>query len=180
MHCSAQGPLQQTPSTQNPDRHWLASRQASPLPIWPHEPPWHWFCPSQSDILLHVSAQRLPSDLHLNGAQASGAPVGAQCPCPSQRISGCTMSSLLSQVALAHTVSGPYSWHCPAPSHRPLVAQLDAGCLGQSPCTGGLARGIATQVPRLSGRLQARQASLQSWLQQTPSAQLPLAQSPPV
>jgi hypothetical protein len=53
MHCSPQGALQQTPSTQNPDWHCPASWHGKPLPISPHEPFVHALASTQSPSPLH-------------------------------------------------------------------------------------------------------------------------------
>ena len=79
-----QGALQQTPSTQNPDWHWLALWQGRPLPISPHEPPLQVFGWTHSDDEPQQSAQPLPSGRQVNGAQESAAPVGGAAPTPSQ------------------------------------------------------------------------------------------------
>src|SRR5437773_2178133 len=80
MHCSVQGALQQTPSTQNPDWHCPASWHARPLPIRPQEPSTHAFAPTQSPFPLHLSAQRLPSPLQAKGAHEMPPPAAAQVP----------------------------------------------------------------------------------------------------
>src|SRR5436190_10186900 len=64
----------------------------------------------------------------------------------------------------------------PAPSHdRPCVSvETQAG----APIGSSLPDGTKEHVPRVATRLQVLQVSLQSVLQQTPSAQWPLAHSP--
>jgi hypothetical protein len=64
----------------------------------------------------------------------------------------------------------------PAPSHdRPCMSdETHAG----APTGSSLPDGTNAHVPRLVARLHVLQVSLQSVLQQTPSAQWPLAQSP--
>src|SRR4051812_34097203 len=66
-------------------------------------------------------------------------------------------------------------WQVPAPSHeRPWVSdEMQAG----APPGSSLPLGTNEQGPRVAARLQILQLSLQSVLQQTPSAQWPLAQS---
>jgi hypothetical protein len=58
-----------------------------------------------------------------------------------------------------------------------LAPQLAAGCASQPACAGGFPRATATQVPTLSGRLQATQLSPHGESQQTPSAQMRVTQS---
>jgi hypothetical protein len=60
-----------------------------------------------------------------------------------------------------------------------LLPQLSAGCVAQPSWAGAPPRATATQVPRLSGLLQVRQASVHGLSQQTPSAQFLLSHSPP-
>jgi len=104
MHCSVQGVLQQTPSTQKPDWHWFAPWQGRPLPIVPHDPLLHAFGDTQSAGPPQRSAQPLPSGRHMNGAHDSPGPAPAQAPRPSQRASRTKVLLLLSQAASPHTV----------------------------------------------------------------------------
>jgi len=104
MHCSEQGALQQTPSTQNPDWHWLPPWEGRPLPISPHEPPLQVFGCTHSDDEPHWSAQPLPSGRQVNGAQESAAPVAAQVPAPWPWAYGVNALLPLSQDAAPQTV----------------------------------------------------------------------------
>jgi hypothetical protein len=74
--------MQQTPSAQNPEAHWLAAVQAVPGVrlarhlVWSQKNPF-WHSPSA----LHVEAQELP--MHMVAAQPRWLPAW-QLPLPSQ------------------------------------------------------------------------------------------------
>jgi hypothetical protein len=155
MHCSVQGALQHTPSTQKPDWHWLAPWQGRPLPIGPHDPPPQAFGWTHSEVEPQRSAQPLPSGRHMKGAHDSAAPAAAQAPKPSQWASWTNVLLPLSQDASPQTVVASYTAQCPSPSQSPLVPQLCGDCVSQASCTGALPRATATQLPTLSGRLHA-------------------------
>jgi hypothetical protein len=81
--------------------------------------------PVQSLSVAQELAQVLPAVSHLYGAQA--APVGTtHIPLPSQRPS--PVAVLPVQFAGWHEVPDGCRWHWPAPSHTPVVPQVEAGC----------------------------------------------------
>jgi hypothetical protein len=85
-----------------------------------------------------------------------------------------TQSPLAHSVAFAHPCPSALLVQWPLPSHTPLPSQAPAGLLSGWPAAMGV------QVPARPGRSHARHGALQGLLQQTPSAQNPLAQSAPV
>ena len=76
-----------------------------------------------------------------------------------------------------HWVALPYLRQLPAPSQAPSRPQLDGEAIGQAPGTrGGSPACRDKHCPTLSVALQVLHASVQAWLQQTPSG----AQKPEV
>jgi hypothetical protein len=65
------------------------------------------------------------------------------------------------------------------PSQVPSVPQEDACWSTQTPCGSTAPRDTGEQVPSELDRAQLRQLPVQAVAQQTPSAQKPLAHSPP-
>jgi hypothetical protein len=63
-HTPSHAELQQTPSTQKPDRHSPDSRHAAPLLFLPHRPPTHLFGAAHCESSLHDSKQAVPPALH--------------------------------------------------------------------------------------------------------------------
>jgi len=104
MHCSVQGALQQTPSTQKPHWHWPVLRQGTPLQIVLHDTFLHCLGNTHSVAPPQRSAQALPSGLHMNGAHDRPAAAAAQDPRPSQRASGKKVLLPFSQAASPQTV----------------------------------------------------------------------------
>jgi hypothetical protein len=83
------------------------------------------------------------------------------------------------QVPARHTVPAACCWQTPAPLHVPSSPQLDASDFGHSPALAGTSpRATNEHVPIEPASAHDLQVSLQATLQQTPSAQKPLAHSP--
>jgi hypothetical protein len=82
------------------------------------------------------------------------------------------------QLAATHDVPWVYFWQAPA-AHLPLVPQLAAPWSLHWPVGSAAPSGSAVHAPSDAGRLQAKQPAVQALLQQTPSAQKPLAHSSP-
>jgi hypothetical protein len=113
----------------------------------------------------------------LNGAQTVAGP-GRQRPTESQ-------TSTLSTDAPSHTPGlqtepGAYLRHAPAPLQVPSSPQVEISAFGHMPGARGAAP-FATKVhvPGADWVLHALHVSPQAVLQQTPSTQNPLTQSPP-
>jgi hypothetical protein len=99
---------QQTPSTQNPERHWfgVAAEQATPFGSlgW-HSPPLHQLPLTQSSSLPQVLRQVAVPALHLKSPQLSSAD-GGQEPLASHLVSERAMEPV--QLAFRQIVSVPY------------------------------------------------------------------------
>jgi hypothetical protein len=79
-----------------------------------------------------------------------------------------------------HTEPGAYLRHAPAPLHVPSSPQVETSDLGHTlAARGGEPFGTNEHVPGAAAVLHALHDSLQAALQQTPSTQNPLVQSPP-
>jgi hypothetical protein len=92
-----QGPvqalLQQTPSTQKPEAHWLASLQGAAVCRLPQLPFTHLMFAAQSLSEAHCVRQALVAASQLNGEQILAGPV-TQLPAPSQTRTPCTDAPL--------------------------------------------------------------------------------------
>jgi hypothetical protein len=113
--------LQQTPSTQKPERHSPAPPQVWPGSLGPQLPFTQARPVSQSALVV----QR---ELHAPPTQANGVhgctPGGRQVPRPSQVPA--VLSRFPVQDGATHWVSAGYLAHPPTPSHLPVVPQLGA------------------------------------------------------
>jgi hypothetical protein len=77
------------------------------------------------------------------------------------------------------TVPAAWFWQTPAPLHVPSSPQVAASDFGHSPgARGASPRATNEQVPIAPGSAHDLHVSVQAALQQTPSAQKPLAHSP--
>src|SRR5262245_63786647 len=103
---------------------------------------------------------------------------GLQWPAPSQAYEPTTASP--SHMPDLHIVLTGHLRQPPLPSHLPSVMQVDIAVVGQVVASrGAVPVGRITQVPGELVAAQVLQPSVQAALQQTPSAQKPLAHSPP-
>jgi hypothetical protein len=116
-----------------------------------------------------------PALLQRYGEQA-WVPLSAQLPSPSQ-VSAFVKTALLHEEA-AQTVPDAYSLHALAPLQKPFRSQEAAPSSGHSP-SGSVPSEMAVQTPTLPVRLHFSQMPAHRLLQHTPSAQNPLAHSPP-
>ena len=158
MHCSPHGALQQTPSTQNPDWHWPASRQGRPLPIRPHDPLLQTSGATQSAVELQRSAHDLPSGRQVNGAHDSaGAGAGAGSAAVATRLGQKRVAPLVAGGRAAHggvvvelALSGAVAEAVGAAARRRLrVAAAVHRFL--PPRDGHAGAGVVGQVARVTG-----------------------------
>jgi hypothetical protein len=82
------------------------------------------------------------------------------------------------QLAAAHEVPSANFWHPPAPSHLPLVPQVEAACVAQKAAGAAVPAGTGAQAP-VPETLHAWHAGQLALPQHTPSTQLPLMHWPP-
>jgi hypothetical protein len=75
--------LQQNPSAQNPEAHWLAAVQTAPMGRLPQLPFTHLTVAAQSESDEQLTTQLFVLGSQLNGAQIVAGP-GVQLPLPSQ------------------------------------------------------------------------------------------------
>jgi hypothetical protein len=163
---------QQIPWAQKPELHSAALPQVAPTGFLPQLPLRQLLGGRQSLSLAQI-CRHLPSVPHMNGAHDCPGVV-TQVPVPSQR--NAVVSVEPSQPACLHIVPVEYFWQAPAPSQTPLVPQLAAPWSEQS-LRGLVPTSAGRQFPTAPGAAQLKQVSVQARLQQTPSAQNPLAQS---
>jgi hypothetical protein len=166
--------LQQTPSAQNPDAHSAPFLHVAPLSFSPQLPATH-FVPAQSESDAQVAKQAFVAGLHWKGAQTVAGPALHR-PLPSQTLPPATDAP--SQAPAWHTAPTAYLRQAPAPSQVPSSPQVETSLFGHSLADRGEApEATSVHVPGEPGALQVLHVSPQATLQQTPSAQKPLAQS---
>jgi len=171
-----QGTLQQNPSAQKFDAHWLAVVQTAPIGFFPQLPFTHLTLDAQSASDEQVKTQALVLLSQLKGAQIVEGP-GVQAPLPSQTRMPPTEAP--SQVPARQTVPETKLRQPPLPSQVPSRPQVAASLFGQVAGERGESPAATNeQVPGADTVLQDLQVSVQALLQQTPSAQKPLAQFP--
>lgn len=176
MQVEEQAVSQQTPLTQKPVAHWAVRAQDAPmLRSGAQTAPLHQALDEHCASVVHeVLHEPVPQAYRLQLFTWD-----PQVPYPSQR--GCD-SRPFAQVSEPHAVPEGYRVHVPEPLHRPLLPQELAPSSGHSP-SGSSVAAIAPQVPSVPlPFLAAEQAwhnPVQAELQQTPSTQLVLWQSPP-
>jgi hypothetical protein len=174
-----QGPmqavLQQMPSAQKPEAHCDPALQRAPVGLGPQLPFTH-FEPTQSPSELQVAAQVPVVVSQLNGAQMTVGPA-VQVPCPSQTRPPPTAAPV--QDPGWQVVPTTKLRQAPAPSHVPSKPQLEGSEAGQTAALRGVPpAGTNAQIPGAPAVLHDLHVSPQALLQQTPSTQNPLAQSP--
>ena len=96
---------------------------------------------------------------------------------PSQRNADVSMNPV--QAISWQTVPAGYTSHWPVPSHIPVEPHVDAACTGHW-SRGSVPICALTQVPTVPWPAQVMHVPVHATLQQTPSAQNPLAHSPPI
>jgi hypothetical protein len=160
---------QQTPSTQNPERHWSLLVQSWPSPNFPQLPLMQRPGAAQSASVVQVIRQLCSSQD--DGAHEMATPTMHE-PSPSQTLAG-TRLSRPSHADSRQMVPAACLAQPPRPLHNPLDPQVEAGSRRHSPCGSAIPEGAGRQSPGLSGRLQLTQGPVQATLQQTPSAQNP-------
>ncbi len=174
-HAPLHATLQHTPSVQKPDAHSWFFAQTAPFRFGPQLPATH-FVPAQSESDAHVATQAFLLASHPYGAHSvSGATL--QRPLPSHTLPPLTVAP--EQVPARHTVPAACCRQAPAPLQVPSSPQVDASVFGHSPALAGTSpRATNEHVPIEGASAHDLQVSLQATLQQTPSAQKPLAHSP--
>ena len=125
---------------------------------------------SQSALVMHDFVH---APLTQRNGLHSWIPGGWQVPSPSHVPA--VFWRLPEQVGAMQTVSRAYFEQPPRPSHLPVWPQVDMPWSWQKPRGSALSASIGQHVPSSCGRLQDTQAPWQATLQQTPSAQKPLA-----
>jgi len=169
-----QASAQQTPSTQKPLAHWLASAQVWPFDFGPQVPLTQLWPLTQSASVWQWPTQALST--HWNGSQ-SCSPGARQAPRPSQ------VPAVLSRSPLhdgaTQTVWAAYLEHPPIPSQTPDCPQLAAALCAQRPWGSAPPDVVGPQVPIRPACAQLTQGPVQAMLQQTPSAQKPEAHCDP-
>ena len=98
-------------------------------------------------------------------------------PLPSQRNADVSVDPV-HPISL-QTVPAGYLSHAPVPSHMPVEPHVDAASTAHS-SRGSVPSWALTQVPTVPWPAHVTQVPAQALLQQTPSAQNPLAHSPPI
>ena len=130
--------------------------------------------PVQLESAAHVARQARPAASHWYAPQDVSAP-GLQVPEPLQVDGACAVA--LEQLAARHWVPATCFRQAPAPSQVPSSPQVD-GLLAPHSSRGLVPGSAALHVPRLFVAAQVLQLPVQAVLQQTPSTQKPLPQSP--
>jgi hypothetical protein len=139
--------------------------------------PFTHFEPTQSLSEAQLAAQAPVVASQLNGAQMTVGPA-VQVPSPSQTRPPLTAAP--SQDPRWQVVPSKNVRQAPAPSHVPSRPQVEGSAAGQTAALRGAPpAGTNAQIPCDPAVLQDLHVSVQALLQQTPSTQNPLAQSPP-
>jgi hypothetical protein len=176
MQAPLQATLQQTPSAQNPEAQSAFAAHTAPRGLGPQLPLTHFTPPVQSPSLAHVEKHLFVLVSQSKGAHTVAGP-GLHRPAPSQTLTLPTDAP--SQVPALQTVPDAYLRQAPAPLHVPSSPHVEASDLGQTLGErGGSPLGTNEQVPGDCGVLHDLHASPHELLQQTPSMQNPLWQSP--
>jgi hypothetical protein len=176
MQAPLQATLQHTPSLQWPEAQSASAAHTAPRGFGPQLPLTHFTPPAQSSSLAHVEKHLFVFVLQSYGAHTVAGP-GLQRPVPSQTLTFPTDAP--SHVPALQIVPEPCLRQAPAPLHVPSSPQVEGSDMGQTLGErGGSPLGTNEHVPGDCGVLQALQASPHALLQQRPSTQNPLWQSP--
>src|SRR3954463_4095999 len=175
MQAPLQATLQQRPSVQNPDLHSLSFTHTAPFGLGPQLPLTHRMPAAQSAFDVHVVAQLRVAASQLNGAQIVAGPALHR---PSPSHTSMSLTAAPSQVPGLHPVPAGCLRQRPCPSQVPSRPQLDAGVAAHAGESSGSPFATKEQSPGALAALQVLQVSPQALLQQTPSTQKPLWQSP--
>jgi hypothetical protein len=170
---------QHTPSTQLPLTHSGPAPQEAPrgfrVPHWP-EAVSHPAGATQSAEAAHVFLQAFALPSHMYGAHGWVVPA-THVPLPSHIEARVSVLVPAGHAAGAHIVPLACLRQAPAPSQVPSLPQEASLCRGQLPRGSGMPAGTLAHEPRAPGTLQAWHGPQVMARQQTPSVQLPLAQS---
>jgi hypothetical protein len=164
---------QQTPCSQKPELHSGPPPHAAPIGFLPQLPLRQLLGAMQSASLVQIVRQR-PSLAQLNGVH-DWPGVGEQAPIPSQRNADVSVNP--AQAISWQTVPAGYLSHAPVPSHIPVEPQVDVASTGHW-SRGSVPSWAVTQVPTVPWPAHVRHTPAHAAVQQTPSAQKPLAHSP--
>jgi hypothetical protein len=170
LQTPAQSFSQQTPSTQNPDRHSSRSLQLAPFSLRPHVPIWHWPPGMHWLLSVHDVKHAVPPGLHTNGVHGDVAP-GVHTPEALQLEAAVEVP--FTQVAAAHMVPAGYLRQPPMPLQKPSLPQLAGPWSGQRPAGSGPPLGTAVHVPLLPSSAHEKQLAVHALPQHTPCAQNP-------
>jgi hypothetical protein len=177
LHAPWQATLQQTPSAQNPDAQSEPCVQTAARGFGPQLPFTHLTPVTQSPSVLHDEKHMFDDGSQSNGAHTVEGP-GLHRPLGSHAYTPEMVAP--SHAPGLHTDPGAYFRQAPAPLQVPSSPHVETSALGQTLAVrGGVPFGTNEQVPGDAVVLHALHVSAQAVLQQTPSTQNPLAQSPP-
>jgi hypothetical protein len=177
LHAPWQATLQQTPSAQKPDAHSLFFEQTAVRGFGPQLPFTHLTPLTQSPSVLQEEKHVFDEGSQSKGAQTVAGP-GLQRPPESQTYT--PEMDAPSHAPALHTDPVAYLRQAPAPLHVPSSPHVETSALGHTVADrGGAPFGTNEQVPGAAAVLHALQVSAQAVLQQRPSTQNPLVQSPP-
>jgi hypothetical protein len=163
---------QQTPCWQKPLAHSPGVVQSTPVTFLPQIVPLQTFPAVQSALVAHAARQVPVVALHIYEPHGCCVP-GVHTPAPSQRPARVAVA--VEQLGGTQVVPFAYGWQAPAPSHEPLVPQVEPWSAhwpsGSSPA------GTLVQVPALPETAHDWHMPVQVVWQQTPCAQIPELQS---
>jgi hypothetical protein len=169
----AQALLQQNPSTQAPDVHWLLAEQTAPVarqvvPVQAtHLPPVHCAPAAQFAVVVHETVQAVAPQM--NGVQVVVMAVG-QAPAPLQVAAA--VAVLPEQLAARQEVVAGATAQVPVPLQVPVLPQGGAATQRESVVPAAVLAQVPLAAPVLAFE-QAVQAPVQATLQQNPSTQAP-------
>jgi hypothetical protein len=168
--------LQQTPSVQKPEAQSPSLLHTAPRGLGPQLPFTHAMPGTQSALDWQVTTQASVVSSQLNGAQIVAGPALHR-PSPSQTLTPMTAAS--EHIPGLQIVPATCWRQAPLPSQVPSSPQLEASPAGQMAGERGAPPvGTGAQIPGDPCTLHDRQVPVQAVLQQTPSTQNPLWQSP--
>jgi hypothetical protein len=171
-HVPVQALPQQTPCSQKPELHSGPPPHAAPIGFLPQLPLMQLLGAMQSASLMQMVRQR-PSVPQLNGVHDCPAVV-THMPMPSQRNADVSVNPV--HAISWQTVPAGYLSHAPVPSHMPVDPQVEAASTGHW-SRGSVPSCAFTHIPTVPWSAQVTHVPVHALLQQTPSAQKPLAHS---
>ncbi len=162
---------QQVPCAQIPELHSPPAVQVDPLGLLPQLVPTQMLGEAQSPVPPHIVLQILAVVSQPYGSQSDEVTV-RQTPAPSHVRGGVSVEP--TQVPATQVVPFAWSWQAPAPSHVPVVPQVEAAVTAHWLATaGGSPTATLLQVPLLAASAHDLQSPVQPLEQQTPCWQKP-------